>query len=136
MMHRQISIKLREEDYQRLEKVAEVMRTNKHAIVVTAVTDTLDMIENRGSEKVPLQIVQARNEIDYAQAAPSLALPKPSVAAPSESAPKTKEKDQQKTEAETGNESVPLAPPQGQRQQGRAQGKPAKRPHGPSSETP
>ena len=74
MIHRQISVKLREDLYLRLEKTSKVMHLNKHAIVVTAVEDTLDMIDNRGCEKVPLLVVQARTAQDYAQEPPPLTI--------------------------------------------------------------
>ncbi|MDB4793511.1 hypothetical protein OAG63_00595 [Methylacidiphilales bacterium] len=72
MIHRQISVKLREDLYLRLEKTSKVMHMNKHAIVVTSIEDTLDMIDSRGCEKVPLLVVQARTAQDYAQEAPAL----------------------------------------------------------------
>lgn len=108
MIHRQISIKLQEEDYLRLDKMAKVMHRNKHAIAVTAITDTLNMIENRGCERVPLLVVQARTALDYAQTAP--ALPNTPVTSPKD-ARKTEEKGQGKNTAETKSKPVsPRAP--------------------------
>jgi len=72
MNHIQISIKLHEDLYNRLVKTAATMRMNKHAFVVNSVEETLNMIDSRGCEKVPLLVVQARTAQDYAQEAPLL----------------------------------------------------------------
>jgi hypothetical protein len=72
MIHFQISVKLNEALYNRLMKTASAMRMNKHAFVVTSVEETLDMIDKRGCEKVPLLVVQARTAHDYIQQAPAL----------------------------------------------------------------
>jgi hypothetical protein len=72
MIHRQLSIKLPEDLFNRLAKTTSTMRMNKHAFVVGSVEETLNLIDNRGSEKVPLLVMQARTAQDYAQQAPSL----------------------------------------------------------------
>ena len=74
MIHHQISIKLHEDLFNRLEKTTSTMRMNKHAFVVSSVEETLNLIDNRGSEKVPLLVMQARTAQDYAQEAPSLTI--------------------------------------------------------------
>jgi hypothetical protein len=48
------------------------MRMNKHAFVVNSIEETLNLIDNRGSEKVPFLVMLARAAQDYAQEAPSL----------------------------------------------------------------
>jgi hypothetical protein len=73
MIHFQISVKLNEALYQRLMKTASLMRMNKHAFVVNSVEETLNLIDNRGSEKVPWLVVQARSAQDYVNQAPTLA---------------------------------------------------------------
>jgi len=72
MNHIQISIKLHEDLFNRLVKTTSAMRMNKHAFVVSSVEETLNMIDNRGGEKVPLLVVQARTAQDYARETPSL----------------------------------------------------------------
>jgi hypothetical protein len=72
MIHFQISVKLNETLHQRLIKTASQMRMNKHAFVVNSLEETLNLIDNRGCEKVPLLVVQARTAQDYVQQAPSL----------------------------------------------------------------
>jgi hypothetical protein len=74
MNHIQISIKLHEDLFNRLVKTTSAMRMNKHAFVVNSVEETLNMIDNRGGEKVPLLVVQARTAQDYARESPSLQL--------------------------------------------------------------
>ena len=72
MNHFQLSIKLHEDLFNRLSKMTSTMRMNKHAFVVSSVEETLNLIENRGSEKVPLLVMQARTAQDYVQASPPL----------------------------------------------------------------
>lgn len=72
MIHIQISIKLHEDLYNRLLKTTSTMRMNKHAFVVSSIEETLNMIDNRGSEKVPLLVMQARTAQDYIQEPPRL----------------------------------------------------------------
>jgi len=72
MNHIQISIKLNEDLFNRLAKTTSTMHMNKHAFVVSSVEETLNMIDNRGSEKVPLLVMQARTAQDYAEEAPTL----------------------------------------------------------------
>jgi len=72
MIHRQLSIKLSEDLFNRLAKTTSTMRMNKHAFVVNSVEETLNLIDNRGSEKVPLLVMQARTAQDYAPEDPSL----------------------------------------------------------------
>jgi hypothetical protein len=74
MIHFQISVKLNEALYQRLMKTASLMRMNKHAFVVNSVEETLNLIDNRGCEKVPLLVVQARTAQDYVNQTPALPL--------------------------------------------------------------
>jgi hypothetical protein len=72
MIHRQISIKLHEDLFNRLVKTTSAMRMNNHAFVVNSIEETLNLIDNRGCEKVPLLVVQARTAQDYVQEAPPL----------------------------------------------------------------
>ena len=56
------------------------MRMNKHAFIVNAVKETLRLIQDRGKEKLPLLVAQARTAEDHARDA--LALPIRSDAGP------------------------------------------------------
>ena len=94
MNHIQISIKLHEDLFNRLVKTTSIMRMNKHAFVVSSIEETLNMIENRGGEKLPLLVVQARTAEDYVQEAPSL--PVRSDAGPPERTRETKSKRPQR----------------------------------------
>jgi hypothetical protein len=73
MIHFQISVKLNENLHQRLVKTASQMRMNKHAFVVNSLEETLNLIDNRDCEKLPLLVVQARTAQDYVKQAPTLA---------------------------------------------------------------
>jgi hypothetical protein len=107
MIHFQISVKLNEALYQRLMKTASLMRMNKHAFVVNSVEETLNLIDNRGCEKVPLLVVQARSAQDYVKQAPTLA--NGSEAGPPEKPRETHAPEQTKSAAK--NKSKPAAPP-------------------------
>jgi hypothetical protein len=72
MIHFQISVKLNETLHQRLIKTASQMRMNKHAFVVNSLEETLNLIDNRDCEKLPLLVVQARTAQDYLKQAPTL----------------------------------------------------------------
>jgi hypothetical protein len=48
------------------------MRITPHKFIVTAVQDMQQMIKNRGKEKLPLLVVQARTALDYEQESPSM----------------------------------------------------------------
>jgi hypothetical protein len=74
MIHRQLSIKLSEDLFNRLARTTSTMRMNKHAFAVSSVEETLNLIDNRGDEKVPLLVMQARTEQDYVQEASSLSI--------------------------------------------------------------
>ena len=109
MNHIQISIKLHEDLFNRLVKTTSAMRMNKHAFVVNSVEETLNMIDNRGGEKVPLLVVQARTAQDYVQAAPSL--PIQSDARSPERPCETQEPEQRKKTVKTRSKHLsPRAP--------------------------
>jgi len=82
---------------------------NKHAFVVNSVEETLNMIDNRGCEKVPLLVVQARTAQDYVQAAPPL--PIHSEAGPPDRPRETPESEQRKNAAKTKSKPVPPRAP-------------------------
>jgi len=80
MNHIQISIKFDEDTHQEIAKITDCMRMNKHAFIVNAVKETLRLIQDRGKEKLPLLVAQARTAEDHARDA--LALPIRSDAGP------------------------------------------------------
>lgn len=107
MIHFQISVKLNETLHQRLTKTASQMRMNKHAFVVNSLEETLNLIDNRDCEKLPLLVVQARTAQDYVKQAPML--PKGSEAGPPEKLRKTHAPEPAKSAAK--NKSKPASPP-------------------------
>jgi len=72
MNHIQISVKFDEDTHNELACVAKKMRITPHKFIVTAVQEMQRMIADRGKERVPLLVVQARAALDYEQASPSL----------------------------------------------------------------
>jgi hypothetical protein len=107
MIHFQISVKLNETLHQRLIKTASQMRMNKHAFVVNSLEETLNLIDNRDCEKLPLLVVQARTAQDYVKQAPTLA--NGSEAGPPEKPRETHAPEQTKSVAK--NKSKPAASP-------------------------
>jgi hypothetical protein len=106
MIHFQISVKLNETLHQRLIKTASQMRMNKHAFVVNSLEETLNLIDNRDCEKLPLLVVQARTAQDYVKQAPPL--PNGSEAGPPEKLHETRDMEQPKRCAK--NRSRPVRP--------------------------
>ena len=72
MNHIQISIKFDEDTHDKITQVTGKMRITPHKFIVTAVQEMQRMIEDRGKERVPLLVVQARAALDYEQEAPPL----------------------------------------------------------------
>ena len=72
MNHIQISIKFDEDTHDKIAQVTGKMRITPHKFIVTAVQEMQRMIEDRGKERVPLLVVQARAALDYEQEAPPL----------------------------------------------------------------
>jgi hypothetical protein len=72
MNHIQISIKFDEDTHDKITQVTGKMRITPHKFIITAVQEMQRMIEDRGKERVPLLVVQARAALDYEQAAPPL----------------------------------------------------------------
>ena len=72
MNHIQISIKFDEDTHDKITQVTGKMRITPHKFIVTAVQEMQRMIEDRGKERVPLLIVQARAALDYEQKTPHL----------------------------------------------------------------
>ena len=85
------------------------MRMNKHAFIVSSIEETLNLIDNRGSEKMPLLVMQARTAQDYVQEAPSL--PIRSDAGPPEKPRETREPEQRKITVGTKSKHVSLRTP-------------------------
>ena len=83
------------------------MRMNKHAFVVNSLEETLNLIDNRDCEKLPLLVVQARTAQDYVKQAPPLA--NGSEAGPPEKLRETHAPEPAKSAAR--NKSKPAAPP-------------------------
>jgi hypothetical protein len=119
MIHRQLSIKLPEDLFNRLAKTTSTMRMNKHAFVVSSIEETLNLIDNRDSEKVPLLVMQARMAQDYAQEAPSLLIR--SDAGPPEKPRESQSPEQPKSTAKREASLFPVAPLKSQRQRRGAQ---------------
>ena len=90
MNHIQISIKFDEDTHQEIAKITGCMRMNKHAFIVNAVKETLRLIQDRGKEKLPLLVAQARTAEDHARDA--LPLPTRSDAGPPEKRREAREK--------------------------------------------
>lgn len=107
MIHFQISVKLNETLHQRLIKTASQMRMNKHAFVVNSLEETLNLIDNRDCEKLPLLVVQARTAQDYVKQAPML--PNGSEAGPPEKLRETHAPEPAKSAGK--KKSKPAAPP-------------------------
>jgi hypothetical protein len=80
MHHIQVSIKFNEDLFNEIVQTTSTMRMNKHAFIVSAVEETLKLIKNRGKEKLPLLVAQARTAEDHAR--DSLPLPIRSDAGP------------------------------------------------------
>jgi len=72
MNHIQISIKFDEDTHNEIAEITGCMRMNKHAFIVNSVKETLKLIKDRGKEKLPLLVAQARTAEDYARDAQSL----------------------------------------------------------------
>ena len=72
MNHIQISIKFDEDTHDKITQVTGKMRITPHKFIVTAVQEMQRMIEDRGKERVPLLVVQARAALDYEQEGPPL----------------------------------------------------------------
>ena len=72
MNHIQISIKFDEDTHDKIAQVTGKMRITPHKFIVTAVQEMQRMIEDRGKERVPLLVVQARTALDYEQEAPPM----------------------------------------------------------------
>ena len=72
MNHIQISIKFDEDTHDKITHMTDKMRITPHKFIVTAVQEMQRMIEDRGKERVPLLVVQARTALDYEQEAPPL----------------------------------------------------------------
>ncbi len=75
MNHIQISIKFDEDTHDKITEMTGKMRITPHKFIVTAVQEMQRMIEDRGKERVPLLVVQARAALDYEQEAPPLPIP-------------------------------------------------------------
>jgi methanogenic corrinoid protein MtbC1 len=72
MIHVQVSVKLDEDTYAEIARLAAQMGITVHKFIVDALGQVLHMIGKRGQEKIPLLVIQARIAVDYAQAAPVL----------------------------------------------------------------
>ena len=72
MNHIQISIKFDEDTHDKITQMTGKMRITPHKFIVTAVQEMQRMIEERGKERVPLLVVQARAALDYERESPSL----------------------------------------------------------------
>jgi hypothetical protein len=70
MIHVQVSVKLDEDTYAEIARLAAQMGITVHKFIVDALRQILHMIGKRGQEKIPLLVIQARTALDYAQAAP------------------------------------------------------------------
>jgi hypothetical protein len=107
MTHIQISVKFDEDTHTEITRVTKTMRISPHKFIVTAVQEVQRMIVDRGREKLPLLVVQARAALDYEQTIPSL--PVGLTVGPPEKSRKTLEPEQQKSAA--GTRSKPAARP-------------------------
>jgi hypothetical protein len=72
MIHVQVSVKLDEDTHAKVADLTAKMGITVHKFIVDALHQTLRMIGERGQEKVPLLVIQARTALDYAQATPVL----------------------------------------------------------------
>lgn len=72
MVHVQVSVKLDEDTHVAVAGLAAKMGITVHKFIVDALGQNLHMTGERGREKVPLLVIQARTALDYAQAAPVL----------------------------------------------------------------
>jgi hypothetical protein len=95
MNHIQISIKFDEDTHDKITQMTGKMRITPHKFIVTAVQEMQRMIEDRGKERVPLLVVQARAALDYEQEAPPL--PIHSDAGPPQRASKAEDKSRGKS---------------------------------------
>jgi hypothetical protein len=97
MNHIQISIKFDEDTHDKITEMTGKMRITPHKFIVTAVQEMQRMIEERGKERVPLLVVQARAALDYERE--SLPLPILSDAGPPEKSCETGSKHRGKRTA-------------------------------------
>ena len=125
MNHIQISVKFDEDTHNEIARVAEKMRITPHKFIVTAVQDVQQMIKDRGKEKVPLLVVQARTALDYELENPSL--PMRSDAGSPEKLRETREPEHLKLPQEPKASLVPIMPLKSHRQRGGVLEKKAKR---------
>jgi len=72
MIHVQVSVKLDEDTHAKVDDLAVKMGITVHKFIIDSLRQNLHMIGERGREKVPLLVIQARTALDYAQAAPVL----------------------------------------------------------------
>ena len=96
MNHIQISVKFDEDTHDKITEMTGKMRITPHKFIVTAVQEMQRMIEDRGKERVPLLVVQARAALDYERESPPL--PIHSDAWPPEYVRKTESKGRGKSE--------------------------------------
>lgn len=72
MIHIQVSVKFDEDTHAEIALIASKMGISVHKFIVDGVRQILRMIDERGQEKVPLLVIQARTALDYVQAPPVL----------------------------------------------------------------
>ena len=72
MIHVQVSLKLDEDTHAVIADLAAKMGISVHKFIVDTLRQVLRMIGERGKEKIPLLVIQARTALDYAQATPIL----------------------------------------------------------------
>jgi len=72
MIHVQVSVKMDEDTHAEIAGLAAKMGISVHKFIIDALRQILRMIGERGREKVPFLVVQARTALDYAQAPPVL----------------------------------------------------------------
>ena len=72
MIHVQVSVKMDEDTHAEIAGLASKMGIFVHKFIIDALRQILRMIGERGREKVPFLVVQARTALEYAQAPPVL----------------------------------------------------------------